>query len=160
MVGTYADEVRRVLIGRALTSADALIVLVGSFLPWLRSGTRHRNSYDILSLVERIGYSAHGAVGWALRLWPVLPLLLVVAVTLVWSGRHTLAAAAAMIAAVYAGAVSIAVSAASPTGLIAAEYGPWVTLAGAVLLLAGAAITLATNRDARAPGAALSGGRS
>ena len=161
MAGTYADAVRRVLIGRVLVTTDAATVLVGSFLPWLRSGTRHRNSYDIFSLVDRIGYSPDGPVGWALRLWPALPLLLAAALTLLWwSGREAAGAAVAAIAAIYAGVVSIAVRASSPTGLVAAEYGPWVTLAGAISLLAGAAVTIATTRDAATPRAGPWDGRS
>lgn len=160
MVGTYAGEVRRVLIGRVVMTADAIVVLVGSFLPWLRSGTRHRNSYDIFSLVERIGYSPHGPVGWALRAWPVLPVLIIAGGTLLWVRRDVVGAVVMMVAAVYAGAVGIAVRAASPSGLIAAEYGAWVTLVGAVLLLAGSAITIATNRGVGAPHAAPWDGRS
>jgi hypothetical protein len=160
MVGTYADEVRRVLIGRVVMTSDAIVVLIGSFLPWLRSGSRRRNSYDIFSLVERIGYSPNGPVAWALRAWPALPVVLVAGVTMVWIGWEVAGAALNVVAAIYAGAVSIAVRAGSPSGLISAEYGAWVTLFGAVSLVAGSAITLATSRAARARRAAPWGGPS
>jgi hypothetical protein len=160
MPGTYADRVRRVLIGRVVMSSDAAIVLIGSFLPWLRSGKRHRNSYDIFSLVDRIGYSPDGPAGWALRVWPVLPVLLAAALTLLWLGRERVGAGLAAVAAVYAGAVAITVRVASPSGLVSVEYGSWVTLAGAASLLAGTAITIATSPAVAARRAAPWDGRS
>ena len=77
MLGTYAAAMQRVLIGRVASTSGAVAVVVGTFLPWLRSGTRLRSSYDIFSLVERLGFSRSDVVGWGLRLWPVLPFLVV-----------------------------------------------------------------------------------
>src|SRR4051812_31922194 len=84
MTGTYAAAVQRILIGRAVATAGALLALVGTFLPWLRSGTRRRNSYEIFALVDRLGISESSLVGWGVRLWPVVPFLLVLAVVLLW----------------------------------------------------------------------------
>lgn len=135
MTGTYADSVRRVLIGRVVATCAALVVVVGTFLPWVRSGAKNRSSYQIFSLVERLGYSSSGLVGWALRVWPLLPLLIVTAITLLWFHRAWTGLAVGGVGAVYAGAVALAVRFGSPSPLIAVEYGPWVTLSGAALLL-------------------------
>jgi hypothetical protein len=140
MTGTYAFAVQRNLIGRGLATLGAVTAILGTFLPWLRSGTRRRNSYEIFSLVDRLGISQSSVVGWGLRLWPIVPLLLVAAVTLHWFPRPWIAGVVATIAIVYVGGVAGAVELAPSTSLIAVSYGPWVTLAGAVILAAGALV--------------------
>lgn len=140
MTGTYAAAVQRILIGRVVATVGAVVAAVGTFLPWLRSGTRRRNSYEIFSLVDRLGFSRSSAVGWGLRLWPIVPLVLVLAVTLQWFPRKWVSGGSAMVAVVYAGGVAAAVESAPATSLIAVEYGPWVTLAGLVVLTAGALV--------------------
>ena len=116
------------------------MALLGTFLPWLRSGSRRRNSYEIFSLVERLGFSPSGLVGWGLRLWPIVPFLLALAATLQWYPRKWFTGIAAGVAAVYAGGVAAAVTFAPATSLIAVSYGPWVTLGGAVVLAIGAVV--------------------
>jgi hypothetical protein len=142
MPGTYAAAVQRVLIGRVVATGGAVAVVVGTFLPWLRSGTRRRTSYEIFSLVERLGFSRSDVVGWGLRLWPLLPLLVACAATLTWFPRAWVTGVVTLVAAAYAGLVSAAVRSASPSGIISVEYGPTVTLAGAVVLAAGYLLTL------------------
>lgn len=141
MPGTYAAAVQRILIGRVVATTGAAVIVVGTFLPWLRSGTRRRNSYEIFSLVDRLGYSQSDLVGWGLRLWPILPLLVACAVSLLWFPRAWATGAAVVVAAVYAGVVSAAVRSASPNSIITVEYGASVTLIGAVLLAAGSLLT-------------------
>ena len=140
MTGTYALAVQRNVIGRVVATVGAAVALVGTFLPWLRSGSRRRNSYDIFSLVERLGISESSVVGWGLRVWPLAPLLLVSAATLQWFPRKWITGLAAAIAAAYVGGVAIAVMTATTSSLVAVEYGPTVTLAGAVLIAIGALV--------------------
>jgi hypothetical protein len=148
MTGTYAFPVQRFLIGRVAVTVGAAVAAVGTFLPWLRSGTRRRNSYEIFSLIERLGISQSSIVGWGLRLWPVVPLLLVLAVTLEWFPRKWLTAGAVVVAVVYPGGVAAAVERAPSTSLIAVEYGPLVTLIGTVILTAGAVLAaVLSNRQ-------------
>lgn len=114
-------------------------MLVGSFLPWLASGSAERSSYDLFGIVDRLGFSPDGAVGWAVRLWPLLPLLLVVTVVshhlrLEATWLPVVRSATTATAAVYAGAVAIAVRLAPDVGLFSARVGSWITLAGAALL--------------------------
>lgn len=136
---------------RWIASSGALVVLVGSFLPWLASGTANRSSYDLFDIVDRLGFSPDGAVGWAIRLWPLLPLLLVLTVV-----SHHLRVDAAWLpvvrststalAALYAGAVALAVRLAPDVDLFQPRIGPWVTLAGAVLLALSVVLS-ARNRE-------------
>jgi hypothetical protein len=142
--------VRSILIGRLAATFGAIAAAVGTFLPWLRSGTRRRNSYEIFSLVDRLGFSPSSLVGWGLRLWPILPLLLVGAVTLQWFPRRWASGMAAAVAAIYAGVVSAAVRTAPATSLITVEFGSLVTLLGAITLAAGALLILLTLLTRRA----------
>jgi hypothetical protein len=146
MTGTYAFPVQRILIGRVAVTAGAAVAAVGTFLPWLRSGTRRRNSYEIFSLIDRLGISKSSIVGWGLRLWPVVPLLLVLAVTFQWFPRRWVAACSVVVAVFYAGGVAAAVELASSTSLIAVENGPLVTLVGTVILAAGALVSAIFTR--------------
>ena len=149
MIGTYAFAVLRNRIGQAIATVGGLVALVGTFLPWLRSGTRGRSSYEIFSLVDRLGISQSSVVGWGLRLWPVVPFLVVLAVTLEWFARKWITTAVVVVAVVYAGVVSAAVSwASSSSSLITIESGPVVTLVG-VVILAGGALVIAILTRAR-----------
>ncbi|MEO7369453.1 MAG: hypothetical protein ABI949_14720 [Ilumatobacteraceae bacterium] len=160
MTGTYAAAVQRFLIGRIVATAGAAVALIGTFLPWLRSGTRRRSSFEIFSLVDRLGISQSGVIGWGLRLWPVVPFLFAAAVTLQWFRRRWLTEAAAVVAVVYTGLVAVAVRSAPTTSLIAIGSGPVVTLVGVLLLAAGAVATSARHHATRAPGEGPGGGRS
>lgn len=142
MTGTYAAAVQRILIGRVMTTAGAVIAVLGTFLPWLRSGARRRSSYEIFSLVDRLGFSESSLVGWGVRLWPIVPLLLAGAATLQWFPRRWVTGGLTMVAVVYAGGVAAAVESAPSSSLITIEYGPLVTLAGVLVLAAGALVTL------------------
>lgn len=142
MTGTYAAAVQRILIGRVIATTGAVVAVVGTFLPWLRSGARRRSSYEIFSLVDRLGFSESSLVGWGVRLWPIVPLLLAGAATLQWFPRRWVTGGLTTVAVVFAGGVSAAVETAPPSSLITIEYGPLVTLAGVVVLAAGALLTL------------------
>ena len=147
MNGTYAFAVQRNLIGQVMATLGVLVALIGTFLPWLRSGSRDRSSYEIFSLVDRLGISQSSVVGWGVRLWPVVPFLLVLAVTLQWFPRKWIGGIAALVAVVYAGVVSNEVRSATSNTFITIETGPLVTLVGVVILAAGA-LTDALTRSA------------
>lgn len=129
------------------------MVLAGSFLPWLASGSAERSSYDLFGIVERLGFAPDGAVGWAVRLWPLLPLLLVVTVVshhvhvdAVW--LPVVRSTATVLSALYAGAVALAVRLAPDVGLFRPRVGPWITLFGAVLLVLATVVRPARRRAA------------
>jgi hypothetical protein len=143
MPGTYAASVQRILIGRVVATIGAMVALVGTFQPWVRSGERLRSSYEIFSLVDRVGISRSSVVGWGLRLWPVVPLLLVLSITMLWFARRWPAATfVVVVAVVYAGVVSVAVRRAHATSLITIARGPLITIVGVVGLAVGAVLAL------------------
>ncbi len=142
MTGTYAAAVQRILIGRVMVTAGAVVAVVGTFVPWLRSGTRRRSSYEIFSLVDRLGFSQSSLVGWGVRLWPIVPLLLAGAATLQCFPRRWVTGGVTIVAVIYAGGVAAALRFAPSSSLITVEFGPVVTLAGVLVLAAGALVTL------------------
>ena len=136
---------------RWIATAGAVVVLVGTFLPWLASGAADRSSYELLGVIERLGFSPDGWIGWAVRLWPLLPLLLVVTVVthhlrVTHGSVAVIRPATTALAALYAGSVALAVRLAPEVGLFRTRYGSWVTLAGA-LLLALSLVLSAWNRS-------------
>jgi hypothetical protein len=143
--------------GAITVSVGAGVLLVGTFLTWLRSGARDRSSYDVFALVERLGFSEDGFVGWALRLWPLVPLLLVVTVIAWWSpfsgpGWTAARCALTLVTASYAGGIALAVSNAPDVALFGVGPGPVVTLVGACVMLAGS-VVLAFSAIRRGRGA-------
>jgi hypothetical protein len=141
------------VIGAVLVTVGAAVVVIGSALPWLRTGTRRRSSFEVFGLADRLGLSPSGPVGWAVRLWPVVPLLVIAAAALAWlAGRWSLPVAA--LAVVYAGGVSAVVANVGDQGFIGIEAGPAVTLLGACVILLGAVstafATLRGHADSRA----------
>lgn len=139
----------------ALATVGGAVTLIGTFLPWLRSGARDRSSYTIFDLVDRLGFSPAGAISWSLRLWPLVPLFVVVVVVAAWWPAMSTRARAATTAAtalvvIWVGATAIAVSFAPDVALFRIGPGPLVTVVGAVTLGVGAALRL---RESAASGA-------
>jgi hypothetical protein len=131
--------------GRAVAAVGALVALIGTFLPWLASGAVDRSSYDLLDIVERLGFSPDGLVGSALTVWPLAPMLLVLTIIFQWPGWSSAWAAIgatglALLSSVYVGGTAVAVLNAPEVGLFRVRSGAWVTVVGALALLAGAAV--------------------
>jgi hypothetical protein len=109
----------------------AAVLLLGTFLPWVRSGRRERNSYELLGLVDRLGFAPDGWVERFVRWWPVVPLLVVAAVVGAWWNRRPAAVVLAVTAIVYATAVAWKLAERPGPALL----GITVTLVGCALLL-------------------------
>ena len=117
-------------------------MLAGTFLPWLRSGARDRSSYTIFDLVERLGFAPGGVIAWSLRLWPLVPLLLVVTVTAAWAVatadlRWSVPALLSSCGVLWVGGTAFAVLLAPDIALFGVGVGPAVTLVGAAIMVAG-----------------------
>jgi hypothetical protein len=129
-----------------MMAAGGVVMIVGSLVPWVRSGGARRNSYDLLSLVERLGFAPNGPAETALRWWPLIPLLAAVAVVATWWGWPHAGGVVGVVAAVYGGGVGFAVSRADED-LVRVEAGPAATFVGALMLAVGsvAAIVLSST---------------
>lgn len=123
-----------------------LVVVVGTFLPWLQSGRATRNSYAADGAVRRL-LDVSGPVDAALRMWPFVSLLCAVAAAAVILGILKIGFGLSMMAAVISGSVATVALAASPHGLVRpASAGPAVTLAGAIVAVIGALCALVLER--------------
>jgi hypothetical protein len=139
--------------GAILLTIGATITLVGTFLSWVTSGSTERSSYEVFGLVDRLGFSPNSAIGWALRLWPLVPLSLVITVIAHWVHHPSMRwprTALTGATLVYPGVTALAVANAPQIALFDVGPGPWVTLAGAVIMLVGLAAPWTLNSIARA----------
>ena len=132
----------------ALTVGAAL-TLAGVFAPWLRSGTSSRSSFELFDLVDRLGFAPGGAFEWAVRLWPLVPLITIGAAVASWAGRALLAIGLAGTAGCYVGAVAVGLRQAPNAGLIRTDWGVNLALIGAVTLVATAGWSAIDVRRAR-----------
>jgi len=133
--------------GVMVVTGGAAVALTGTFLTWVRSGSADRTSYEVFGLVDRLGFSPNGVVGIALRAWPLVPLLLTLAVAAHWwSVDHPLSLAAraglTVVAAAYPAAIGLTVANAPEISLFDVGPGPAVTVTGCAMMLLGLALDL------------------
>ncbi len=145
-----APRPARATLPRAGLCAGLAVIVIGTFLPWLRSGRATRNSYATDGAVRRL-LQVDGSVDAALRAWPFLSLVCAVAVALVVIGRHRTGAGVAAAVALCTGAVAMGALLSSSRGLLRPDAtGPAVTLTGSILtLLAVLACCAPFNRPTR-----------
>ena len=124
--------------GAGLACAGLVLMVVGTFLPWIRSGSVGRNSYSATGLLRRL-LDATGLLAFALDAWAFLALVAAVAVGAVVAGLRRTGAAAILLLALLTGAVAVATFRAPAGGDISTErVGPIVTIAGGAVSLFGA----------------------
>jgi hypothetical protein len=124
-----------------ITGCGLALVVVGSFLPWVISGTVKRSSYAIVGVVDRLGIVGDGPLSQLLSHWPLLGSLCfvpVVAAALRW---WRVAGAVAVLIGLLASALSVGilVAAIGRVGLTVRldPLGPSVMAAGGLLLVGG-----------------------
>ena len=134
-LGVLRARVITCLIG----GVGLLLVIAGSFLPWVISGTVRRSSYAIVGVVDRLGIAGDGVVGILVSGWPfvgVLCMTPVVAACLRWwriSG--ILGALVGLFAGVLSFGIVFLASGQSGLGVRLDPIGPAVMAAGSILLL-------------------------
>ncbi|GAA2811762.1 hypothetical protein GCM10010452_45200 [Crossiella cryophila] len=127
--------------------------MVGTFLPWLRSGEVLRDSYAAVGVLGRVSGLADGAVGPLLAVWPGVGIVAALCVVAYVTGFVRTAAVAnvlfAAICGVMGGFAAFHVHGGTALGLV--WVGPVVTVLGAVLgVLGGVAVLVAPiDRDRR-----------
>ena len=117
-------------------------VLVGTFLPWLRSGYVLRTSYASFGVVGRlIGF--HGASEIAVRAWPLIGLCCAGVVVAVVAVSRRVATLLALVTVAWSAAVASAVLLNDgDAGVRVVALGPAVTLIGDAAVLVAASLTL------------------
>lgn len=122
------------VIPAALGVVGLIAIVAGTFLPWLRSGTQDRNSYQAGGAVRRL-LGTTGVVDQMLGLWPLVGVACAAAIALYLLGLRTFGTIVAGLSALAAGAAGV--GALATTGTAVAEVtliGPLVTLLGATLV--------------------------
>lgn len=118
----------------ALTVTGCAVALLGTFLPWLRTGERVRSSYDLSSIARQLQVASSTGERFAILLWPVVPFCLLSAAVLLVMRCSSGARVFAVAVSVYVGAVAVIVwRAPLDTGL-----GVPITVVGAALFAVGA----------------------
>jgi hypothetical protein len=126
--------------GAVLTAAGAVTIAVGTFLPWVRSGTVLRDSYESISVLRTIKVLDGSPLALVLDVWTVLiPVITVCIVAYTLGLRRsaaTISAILAIISGTVAGAATV-VGGGEEVRLGISSTGPTTTFVGAVLTLVG-----------------------
>lgn len=141
--GSTLQVVRRAILPAVIT-VGAAVTIVGTFMPWLRSGDSDRNSFQLLSLLDFLGFSPDGPMGWAVRAWPLIVLICVLAAVTAWRGMWPVAAITGIGGGSYALGLAWAVRDSATTSLLVARSGTAVTMIGGLVLVV-ASLALATS---------------
>jgi hypothetical protein len=139
---TMTSERSSTTLAYAVGAAGLVGVLLGTFLPWLRSGDVLRNSYASFGVLNRlIGF--HGVSEFAVRAWPLIGLCCAGVVVAAVAASRRVAAVLALVTAAWSAAVASAVLLHhGDAGVSVVALGPAVTLIGDAAVLLAASLTL------------------
>lgn len=140
--------------GPVLGGVGALLLVTGTFLPWLGSGAALRNSYQSMAVARRLTRLGDGpagiVLGPVLAAWPACGGITAALLVLYVVGWRRTAAVGISLLSVVAGTVATAIVVLVPPGdftVRAVLLGPAVTVTGAVLAVIGAVTMLARPAD-------------
>lgn len=119
-----------------------LLVVAGSFLPWVVSGSVRRSSYAIVGILNRLGVGDDGPIGVLVNNWPLVGVLcmtpVVAAALRWWRTAGALGVLLSLAAALLSfGIIAVTNGRAAAAGIGVDPIGPSVMAAGAILLLIG-----------------------
>lgn len=122
-------------LAAASGAVGIVLLVVGTFLPWLRSGRATRNSYEATGVVRRLIHPP-GVLDDLFRVWPLLGVLCALAVASYLVGLRIVGLVLATVAAIAAGSAAIgALEAHTNAYASVTDTGPGVTIAGAAIVL-------------------------
>lgn len=130
--------------GWVAVAAGLVLILLGGFQPWVRSGRAWRDGYEVVRTADRLGLVGNGVQGAAAALWYLVPLLCGITLAAVALDRRALAHAGSMVVAAIAAAMAIVVLR-SP---LHAGRGVTLVLVGAALVAAGSIWVVVRRRSA------------
>ncbi len=138
--------------GAALTALGLVTVAVGTFLPWVRSGSVLRDSYESIAVIRAIKVLDGGPLVLVIDAWTLIIPISTLCVVVYASGFRrtggTISAFVAIISGTIAGAATV-VGGGEEVRLGIASTGPTTTLIGAVVTVAGV-VGIFAGRRARA----------
>ncbi len=128
------------IAGAALTAVGLVVVAVGTFLPWVRSGAVLRDSYQSISVLRTVKALDDSPLELILDAWTMIIPAVTVCIVLYALGFRRSAATISTIVAIISGTVggvATVVSGGEGVRLGIAGSGPTTTSVGAVLTLVG-----------------------
>jgi hypothetical protein len=134
----------------AVTAAGLVAVGIGTFLPWVRSGTVLRDSYQSIALIRTIKVLDGSPLSLLLDAWtmliPAITLCIIVYALGFRRSAATLSAIVAIISGTVAGSATV-VSGGEEVRLGFSSTGPVTTLIGSVLTVVGVVGIFAGRRS-------------
>lgn len=122
---------------------------VGMFLPWLRSGTVLRDSFELAGVIQSLGFLRGDALELLLYAWYGLIPVITLSIAAYALGARRVAATFGLASAIILGTIAggARVEAGSGAGLVGiTAIGPTVSLIGAALAVTAALVTLVGER--------------
>jgi hypothetical protein len=140
--GGAAPSALRLLVVCCLVAGSGLLLVVtGSFLPWVVSGSVRRSSYAIVGLIDRLGVAGDGVIGVLIRNWPLAGVLFMTPVLAGclrwWRTAGVLGVLVGLTSGVLAFGVLLLTTGMGGLGVRLDPVGPAVMAAGAILVLLG-----------------------
>jgi len=136
-VGPLRARVVSCLIG----GTGLVLVIVGSFLPWVISGTVRRSSYAIVGVVDRLGVAGDGIVATLIAGWPFVGVLCMTPVIAAclrwWRTAGVLGALIGLAAGTLSFGIVLVAAGRAGLGVRLDPIGPAVMAAGSILLIFG-----------------------
>jgi hypothetical protein len=72
--------------------------------PWVYSGSVSRSSFQLLGLIDRLGFAPNGPLRLAIQWWPLAPLMLSISVLLLYWNQSRIGSLLGIAAGAYVGA--------------------------------------------------------
>ncbi len=139
----------RVAAPAAAAGVGLVLVVVGMFLPWFRSGAVLRDSFQAIGVIKTLGFLEGGALELLLHAWFAVIPAVTLSVVSYALGMRRLAATICCSLAIITGTVSGGATVESSGGessLGIAATGPVITLIGSALAVVGAIGIIASRR--------------
>jgi hypothetical protein len=139
------------IAGQTLGVTGLVVLVVGTFLPWLHSGRTRRNSYETGGALKRL-LGLHGLADAAVSAWPLIALVSGAVIAIFAVGLRRSAAVLALLTALAGGAVAVAALHVDGNRFVRpVRLGPVVTLVGATAVVLAATLLLVSARPPRIP---------
>jgi hypothetical protein len=139
-------------LGAGVATAGLTVLVIGTFLPWLRSGTVLRDSYQSAGALRGLVGGLNAQAGAVLGAWPVVIPCCAACVAGYALGLRRSAAVAGLVISLIVGTAAgvVAVQPDATDSVVGpAHTGPVVTLVGATIMVAGAISVVICPRAVR-----------
>ncbi|GAA2002263.1 hypothetical protein JL107_01850 [Nakamurella flavida] len=142
---------------RSRTGAPAVLlvlscalVVAGLFLPWLRSGSVERNSFQVAAVIDRLALVRDSSLSWLPDAWPGVAVVVLVPIALLVTGLRRWAGGCALTVGVLTLGLGVATlvlgSGRAGAGIRLAPAGPVVLALGAAGLVVTGVLLLVRAR--------------